>query len=115
VPSIARWIRLAPGPVLAVPPTSVTRLAFARPWPNPAGGGVQLRWSLAHAEAVRLEVLDATGRRVRAIRVREDAAIEGRATWDRRDDRGRAVPAGLYFVRLTAADESAAWPVVVTR
>lgn len=115
VPSIARWIRLRPGPVLDAPPPSAPRLAFARPWPNPSVGNVQLHWSLARAADVRLDVLDAAGRRLRALARRTSPAGPDRASWDHRDDRGRGVPAGLYFVRLTAGGETAAWPVVVTR
>lgn len=116
VPSIARWIRLAPGPVLAVPPAVAVRLRFDRPWPNPSGGRVQLRWSLPRPGPVRLEVIDATGRRVRTLVAGTGAAAAaGSATWDRRDDRGRPVPTGLYFVRIAAAGETAAWPVAITR
>ncbi len=115
VPSIARWIRLRPGPVLGAPPPGAPRLAFARPWPNPSATSVELRWSLARESSVRLDVLDAAGRRLRALARRTSAAGADRATWDHRDDHGRVVPAGLYFVRLTAEGETAAWPVVVTR
>ena len=114
VPSIARWIRLAPGSALAVPPFRAA-LSFERPWPNPAGTGIHLRWSVARPGPMRLEALDAAGRRVRSIVEGVGAAGANGAWWDRRDDSGRALPPGLYFVRLRAAGESAAWPVVIAR
>jgi hypothetical protein len=115
VPSVAQWIRLRAGPLLSVPPSGAPRLTFARPWPNPALRGVQLRWTLAVPAEVRLHVIDAAGRRVRRIAMREGLAGENRAQWDGRDDRGRTVAAGLYFVRLEAAGEIATWPVTIAR
>jgi flagellar hook assembly protein FlgD len=50
---------------------------------------------------VRLAVYDIAGRAVRRL-VDRDAAAPGAysATWDGRDDAGRAVPGGVYFYRL---------------
>ncbi len=61
--------------------------------PNPAAGPVELSWSGARGP-VRLEVLDARGRRV----ARAGPAGE-RWRWAGRDERGAPLPAGVYFVR----------------
>lgn len=45
------------------------------------------------------EIRDCAGRRVRALSVRRDASS---VHWDGRDDAGRTVPAGCYFVRRGA-------------
>lgn len=50
--------------------------------------------------AVRVRIWDATGRQVRDL-----GAVRGsEVTWDGRDDAGRAVAPGVYFVRAQAPD-----------
>lgn len=66
---------------------------------NPTRGAVALRYTVARRERVDIAVYDVTGARVR--RLHESEALgSGTLTWDGRDDAGRDVPAGLYFVRL---------------
>ena len=71
--------------------------------PNPFTGSTLLRFSLAAAGPVRAELLDVTGRRVRSLVAGELVAGEHTLRWDGRDDRGHALPAGLYFARLETA------------
>jgi hypothetical protein len=74
-------------------------LELAAPAPNPARGGTMLRFSLASAAAIRLEVLDLAGRRVWAHAGEYDAG--GHAVrWDGVASRSERPGAGLYFVRL---------------
>ncbi|MFO7676739.1 MAG: hypothetical protein R6X12_10535 [bacterium] len=61
---------------------------------NPVAGAARFNWD---GSADALAVYDGTGRLVR----RFDRPVGGAATWDRRDDTGRPVPAGIYLVRLT--------------
>jgi len=75
--------------------------------PNPSRGATALAFTLPGAGHARLELLDVSGRRTRTL---VDAALSAgphRATWDGRDDRGRRVAAGLYWVRLEAGGASA--------
>jgi concanavalin A-like lectin/glucanase superfamily protein/flagellar hook capping protein FlgD len=83
--------------------------------PNPFSGSVEIRIELASADAARLEVFDAAGRRVRLIG--EEHLEPGRYTrvWDGRDQGGRSVRAGTYFVRLTVGGARFARPVVLVR
>jgi flagellar hook assembly protein FlgD len=54
-----------------------------------------------HASSVRLTVFDVGGRRVRTLVHGETERAGSRtARWDGRDNAGRAVPVGVYFVRL---------------
>jgi hypothetical protein len=67
--------------------------------PNPAGSRVQISLVGDKSRAAdRAEVFAANGARVRSL------ALEGagRAAWDLCDDNGRAVAAGVYFVRVGA-------------
>ena len=73
--------------------------------PNPARGGqLRLAWSLPREQRLRLAVYDPTGRRVRGLVDGAERAGEHTSMWDGRDARGRALAAGIYFVRLETAD-----------
>lgn len=80
------------------PPPTVTLAPVA---PNPARDGCAVRFTIATPGTVRLEVLDAAGRRVRTLREGALAAGTHSIAWDGHDsDRRRTAP-GLYFVRLS--------------
>ncbi|NNE44433.1 MAG: T9SS type A sorting domain-containing protein, partial [Gemmatimonadetes bacterium] len=74
--------------------------------PNPSLRDVDLRFSLARAGEVSLEVFDLRGRRVATVHRGLLPAGEHRATWDGRDARGLRVGAGVYFLRMDAEDRS---------
>ena len=94
---------LLPAGALAVPGGALPRaLALARPSPNPASGPVALRYALPHETRVALAIYDAAGRRVRELVSGTEPAGAHALTWDRRDDAGHVLGAGLYFVRLEA-------------
>jgi hypothetical protein len=73
-------------------------------YPNPGMRVMSIRYQVASAADVSLCVYDAAGRLVR--RVVDGACEPGYYTqvWDSRDDLGRKVPAGVYFVRLQTDD-----------
>ncbi len=50
-----------------------------------------------------LAIYDASGRRVRALVSGLEPAGEHALLWDLRDDSGRTLGAGLYFVQLKVA------------
>ena len=77
-----------------------TRTRLLSPSPNPLAGSTLLRFELAHAANVHLDVLDLSGRRVATIT--SGAMQPGRYSyrWNGRTS-GSAPAAGLYFVRLT--------------
>jgi len=84
-----------------VPPVSL-RFEFAPPRPNPSRGSVSFDISIPHDSPVSLVVYDSAGRVVH--RVADAPFAPGRhvLVWDRRNDDGRVVPSGIYFVRLQA-------------
>ena len=87
---------------------------FSSPW-RPAGGAVTLRYRLGDARPARLAVYDARGRRLRLLAEGEHAAGEHALAWDGRDDRGRALPAGVYLVRLESAGRAESRRLVLLR
>jgi hypothetical protein len=70
--------------------------------PTPSAGRVLVSFGLPHAAKVDLAVFDPQGRRL--VTLVEDVCEAGRQVrqWRGNDQDGRAVMAGVYFVRLAA-------------
>ncbi len=85
-----------------VPPSALAGgEGFVRaPWPNPSREASHFRFALARAGRARVTVLDAQGRRVATVVDSEFGPGSVDASWDGRTAGGRAVPAGLYLLRL---------------
>ena len=77
---------------------------LAAPRPNPAHAAAEIRYELAAEGRVNLDVLDIQGRIVRRLRQGVQPAGAHRVKFERRDDRGRALPAGVYLIRLSTRD-----------
>ena len=75
-------------------------LTLAPNFPNPFNAGTLIRFQLAVAGSVRLTVVDATGRQVRLLADGLRPAGRHEVRWDSRDEGGRRVASGAYFVRL---------------
>jgi murein DD-endopeptidase len=100
-------------PELPEPPISDSlRLRVA---PNPAPGGTSLYVDIPEGVPVRIHIIDATGRRVRSIEPGQQPAGRSRFDWDGRNDEGRDVPSGLYFVRVGAGRRTGIERLVLTR
>jgi hypothetical protein len=78
----------------------ITALAMAGS--NPFRGSTALELALAHPGRVEAELFSVDGRRVRRLMegVQEPGVL--RLEWNGRDDGGRGVPAGVYFLRVEA-------------
>ncbi len=83
--------------------------------PNPFRDATTVRYALGAAGAYRLTVHDVAGRRVREIEAGAAPAGPREAAWDGRDARGRALAAGVYFVRLETAGAERTRRVTVLR
>ncbi len=81
-------------------------LALAAPRPNPASDGALLSFAMPRAGRARLAIYDMSGRRVRTVSEGWLEAGEYHLPFDMRDDRGRRMPSGLYFVRFEAGPRS---------
>jgi hypothetical protein len=80
----------------------------AAPWPNPARNVATLDYAIGQDVAtagpvdVRVRVHDLLGRVVRDLKRAREGSGKYRVAWDIRDDRGRPVPAGMYYMDLRA-------------
>ncbi len=79
-------------------------LSFAAPSPNPARDAVTFQFSTARAGEVSMEVLDVSGRRVRAWRHDSPAAGRAELRWDLCDASGRRVAPGVYLASVRSAE-----------
>jgi hypothetical protein len=74
--------------------------AFHGVRPNPFAGQTTVAFDLARPARVSVEVYSPAGARVRRIAGAAFEAGRHRVAWDGRDDAGRSVPAGVYFIRF---------------
>ena len=80
------------------------RTLLAQVYPNPFARELRVSYQLASSSRVSLAVYDAAGRAVCGL---VDGVSEPGyylVSWDGCDDRGRRVPAGVYFVRFHTDD-----------
>jgi hypothetical protein len=73
-------------------------------YPNPGVRVMSIRYQVATASDISLCVYDAAGRLVRTVVSGTCEPGFYTQVWDVRDDQGRRVPAGVYFVRLKTDD-----------
>jgi len=71
-----------------------------RPMPNPVRAGAVVRFSLPAPGQTRLVVLDVTGRVVRTLFAAQAGPGSYSVNWDRKDNNGHSVAAGVYLFRL---------------
>jgi flagellar hook assembly protein FlgD len=72
---------------------------------DPLSGDTRMSWTLLRSAPVELVVIDITGRRIRHLASGVYSAGVHQFTWDGRDDDGRAVRTGAYFVAGRVGDE----------
>jgi hypothetical protein len=70
--------------------------------PNPFLNETSIRFSLPEAAHITLRIIDVQGRVVRTLLDGPEVAGDRQLTWDGRDDAGRSVAAGEYFIDLAA-------------
>jgi len=81
------------------PPAPPARVEWALRAPNPAQAGASVEFSLPADGEVKLDVMDAAGRRVATLAEGVHAAGAHRVTWTGQTGGGRAAP-GVYMLRL---------------
>lgn len=72
--------------------------------PNPFGTATTIHFGIQRAGHVNLEIYSLSGRRVRAVQGNFSGSGAHQIIWDSRDDRGKMVPSGVYFYRLSGSN-----------
>lgn len=110
------WALLAFTPGVDVPGRPAPRSLWLAPAsPNPFRDGTQIRYTLPAAGRIAIDVFDIHGRMIRRIAGGMQAAGTHAARWDGRDDGGRPVSSGPYFVRLAHDGRTVSQAVVRVR
>ena len=83
--------------------------------PNPFNNNALVHWSLERDADVSLQVYDASGRVVRTLATGRQAAGTYTTTWNGRDDAGRELARGVYFVQLKTPSEMVKTKTIMAR
>jgi hypothetical protein len=86
----------------AVTPPDVSGMADLTNYPNPFRDATTVRLTLTRPAEVTLSVYDLAGRKVRSLETGHVNAGVHEITWDGRNDNGRSVASGFYFIRLAS-------------
>jgi hypothetical protein len=78
--------------------------ALYQNYPNPAIGNTTIKYAIPEKTNISLKIYDISGRVVKTLAsgVKEPAYYK--VKWNGVDDRGRKVPAGVYFVRFDSKE-----------
>ncbi len=80
-------------------------LWLSAPWPSPSGGGASVLFQVPTGRGAQLRILDLRGRLLRVM-LAYPAGGSGMLRWDGRDEAGRSVPAGTYFLQLVSDNQT---------
>lgn len=96
-------------------PPAITAFTVLPNSPNPFGNETEIRVGLPEPSDVTLEVYDVAGRKVFTREF--DRMAEGwrRLTFDGRDDSGKPLASGVYFLRVNAIGETVTRKMVIAR
>jgi hypothetical protein len=103
---------VASGPVSEL---SVQDLELLPCAPNPFSASTVIRYHLAQAGRASLRVYNVAGQAVRTLVGGPQSPGAHSARWDGRDDRGRAMPGGVYFARLATSQGSRAIKITMLK
>ena len=99
---VERFTFVPPGGALAVLGPS-TGAGVPAVFPNPFGARAAILFVMDAGGEARITVHDVSGRLVRAVASRRFAAGPHEVIWDGRDDAGREMASGIYFVSVRSA------------
>jgi hypothetical protein len=78
--------------------------ALQAAYPNPFRGRTSIPYAVAEATEVDMVLYDVAGRRVRTLIEESHAPGWFLATWDGRDDGGRTLGSGVYYLSVRIGD-----------
>ena len=81
--------------------------------PNPTSSGMAISFAMPKSGAVRLDIYNLSGQRVRTLLDGQAEAGLNTVRWDGRGSNNRALPPGAYFVTLRAGERVANKKIVV--
>lgn len=90
---------------LGIPPVDdISSFKLFQNYPNPFNPETTIEFYLPHAAGVQLEIFNLLGQKVRTLAAERKIAGLHQVQWDGRDEAGREVSGGVYFLRLQAGN-----------
>jgi hypothetical protein len=83
--------------------------------PNPAAAGTLVRYALPVNAPITLAIYDITGKLIMTLIMGNESAGYKSIRWDGKDNSGKIVPNGIYFIRFETPNYSATGKLVLTR
>jgi len=105
-PENAVWVRTEIEQGLLAAPSPDTGPLALRAFPNPFAGASRFSFTLPREGPVSVKVFGVDGRETVTLADGPRAAGIHTIAWDGRDAHGARVPAGVYFVRVSAPDRT---------
>ena len=84
-------------------------------YPNPFNPETTVPYAVPNAGDVKLAIYNALGQRIAVLAQGRRGAGYYRAVWDGRDEIGREVASGIYFVRMSAEGFTAVRKMMVLK
>jgi hypothetical protein len=100
---------------IADPPAANSMVSLGDAYPNPFHPATTIPFALTKDARVTLGVYDALGRCVRTLLDGATPAGPQALRWDGRDDAGRALASGVYFLRIDADGVRATRKITILR
>jgi hypothetical protein len=100
-----------PTGVRSSPRSGISISAF----PNPFNPSTTIEYAIPSAGRVSITIHDARGALITALADGLKPAGVYRAEWNGRDSKGRAVPSGIYFARVTHSSGTRSYKLVLLK
>ncbi|TES89701.1 MAG: T9SS type A sorting domain-containing protein [Candidatus Cloacimonadota bacterium] len=97
------------------PPEIPTVYAVSQNFPNPMKSNTTILYQLPLESFVSLKIYDIAGREVRTLVNRKESFGYKAIKWEGTDNKGRKLPAGVYFYRLKASNYEKVKRLVILR
>ncbi|MDD4310280.1 MAG: FlgD immunoglobulin-like domain containing protein [Candidatus Cloacimonetes bacterium] len=76
--------------------------ALKSPYPNPFNPDLNIVYDLSETTNVQIHIYNSKGQLVKTLVDRQETAKSYRILWDGKDDSGRLVSSGAYFIKMSA-------------
>ena len=91
------------------------KFALLQNVPNPFTEFTEIRFRLPQKCLVKLNIYDRNDRLIRVLIAREVEAGDYTIIWDGKSSDDQSIPAGIYFIKMTAADFEQRRKIVLIR
>ncbi|MCK4330017.1 T9SS type A sorting domain-containing protein [candidate division WOR-3 bacterium] len=90
---------------------NLNRIALYQITPNPFRTTTEIRYSIPIQKYVELKIYNLAGQLVKTLVNEQQKARTYIVKWNGRDNKGRSLPSGMYFIRLKVGDEFSPTPL----